>query len=133
MSRKSYPSDLSEAQWQQLEPLLGRTAKGAPRRYEQREIVNALLYLLCNGCSWRALPHDFPPYTLVWYHFRCWRDNGQIEHVHGVLRAQVRVQAGRDEAPSAAILDSQSIKTTEKGGQKASTRARRSRAASATS
>ena len=126
MNRKSYPSDLSEAQWQVLEPLLQKaTPRGAPARYPLREVVNALLYLLCNGCSWRALPHDFPPYTLVWYHFRRWRDNGTLEAIHGVLRAQVRHSVGREEAPSAAILDSQSVKTTEKGGQRVLTRARK--------
>ena len=120
MKRKSYPSDLSEAQWQVLRPLIEPTTpRGAPRRYAQREIVNALLYQLTNGCSWRALPHDLPPYTLVWYHFRRWRDNGTLEGIHAALRAQVRQADGRDAAPSAAILDSQSIKTTEKGGQKA--------------
>jgi len=119
MKRKSYPSDLSEAQWQVLRPLIEPTSpRGTKRRYAQREIINALLYQLTNGCSWRALPHDFPPYTLVWYHFRRWRDNGTIERIHSALRAQVRQAFGREEAPSAAILDSQSVKTTEKGGQK---------------
>lgn len=126
MSRKSYPSDLSDAQWQILKPLLkAPTLRGAPRRYPQREIVNALLYQLTNGCSWRALPHDFPPYSLVWYHFRRWRDNGTLERIHTTLRAAVRQQAGRAEAPSAAILDSQSVKTTEKGGHAASMPARK--------
>lgn len=126
MKRKSYPSDVSEAQWQVLRPLIEPTKmRGAPRRYSQREIVNALLYQLTNGCSWRALPHDFPPYTLVWYHFRRWRDNGTLEDIHSALRSAVRRADGRNEAPSAAILDSQSVKTTEKGGQKALTPARK--------
>ncbi len=120
MKRQSYPSDLSEAQWQVLRPLIEpQRARGTRRLYAQREIVNALLYQLTNGCSWRALPHDFPPYTVVWYHFRRWRDNGTLEGIHSSLRSQVRQADGRDEAPSAAILDSQSVKTTEKGGQKA--------------
>ena len=76
-------------------------------------------------CRWRALPHDFPPYTLVWYHFRRWRNNGTLECIHSALRAQVRQQDGRNEAPSAAILDSQSLKTTEKGGPKVLTPARK--------
>ena len=134
MKRKSYPSDLSETQWQVLRPLIEpEHARGAPRRYPQREIINALLYQLTNGCSWRALPHDFPPYTLVWYHFRRWRDNGTLERIHGILRAGVRQADGRDQAPSAAILDSQSVKTTEKGGPKVLTPASKSKAASATS
>jgi len=137
MKRASYPSDLSEEQWQELEPLLlsrsSRSGGGAPRRYALREVVNGLVYLLCNGCSWRALPHDLPPYSLVWYYFRRWRDNGTLEHVHGVLRATVRAQVAREEAPSVAIMDSQSVKTTEKGGQKALTRTSASRAARGTS
>lgn len=134
MSRKSYPSDLSDEQWLVLQPLLHNSdRRGSAGRYAQREVVNALLYLLCNGCSWRALPHDFPPYTLVWYHFRRWRDNGTLEEIHGVIRARVRREAGREEAPSAAILDSQSVKATEKGGSKASMRARKSKDANGTS
>ena len=128
MSRRSYPSDLSDVQWKRLQavfpaPKNGRS--GRPRRHELREVVNALLYQARTGCSYRALPHEFPPWAVVWDHFRRWRDNGTLERIHSALRTQDRHLSGRDVAPSAAILDSQSVKTTEKGGQKALTRARK--------
>ena len=127
MARQHYTSDLTDAQWHRIEAIFppakgGRT--GRPRKYEQREMLNAMLYLLRTGSQWRNLPHDFPPHDSVWELFRRWRDNGTLESVHEALRAQVRVQSGREAAPSAAILDSQSVKTTEKGGQKALTRTR---------
>lgn len=128
MKRRRYSTDLSDGEWQRLEALLpvaknGRT--GRPRLYSQREVLNAIFYVLRTGCQWRNLPHDFPPYGAVWMQFCRWRNDGTVERIHSALRAQVRVQSGRDEAPSAAIVDSQSIKTTEKGGPKASTRARK--------
>ncbi|PQV62905.1 Putative transposase of IS4/5 family (DUF4096) [Abditibacterium utsteinense] len=88
-------------------------------------MLNAMPYLLRTGSQWRNLPHDFPTHGSVWEQFRRWRDNGTLETIHRALRAQMRVQSGRKEAPSAAILDSQSIKTTEEGGQKALTQARK--------
>jgi putative transposase len=128
MDRKPYPSDLSDAQWKRLQsvfppPINGRS--GRPRRHELREVVNALLYQARTGCSWRSLPHEFPPWGVVWEHFRRWRDNGTLELLHNALRTQDRHRSGRSIAPSAAILDSQSVKTTEKGVQKASTRPRK--------
>ena len=128
MERKSYPSDLSDEQWALVESVLppakqGRS--GRPRKWSKREVFNALLYQARSGCSFRALPHEFAPWSVVWDHFRRWRDNGTLEAVHSALRSQVRQSQGRDEAPSAAILDSQSVKTTEKGGQKALMRARK--------
>jgi transposase len=88
-------------------------------------MLNAMFYLLRTGSQWRNLPHDFPPHGAVWMQFRRWRESGTLESIHDALHAQVRVQPGREEAPSAAILDSQSVKTTEKGGQKALTRTRK--------
>ncbi len=79
-----------------------------------REIANGLLYVLCTGCPWRSIPHDLPPWGTVWTSFRQWRDGGTLDRLHDELRAQVRQQAGRDPHPSAVILDSQSVRTTEK-------------------
>ena len=128
MKRKAYPSDLSDAQWARLEqvfppPKNGRS--GRPRLHALREVVNALLYQARTGCSYRALPHEFPPWPVVWDHFRRWRDNGTLELIHSALRTQDRHLSGRDVAPSAAILDSQSVKTTEKGDQRASMQVRK--------
>lgn len=134
--RARYPSDLTDAQWAVVERALppavhGRT--GRPRRYALRDVWDAIFYLTRTGCSWRALPHDFPPWELVWEHFRRWRDAGTLARVHAALRAQVRVAAGRAPLPTAAVIDSQSVKTTEKGGPGATTRRSGSRAASASS
>ncbi|HYE57752.1 MAG TPA: IS5 family transposase [Rhodothermales bacterium] len=118
MARARYPSDLSDAQWALLEPLLkprcSRT--GRPRRHPLREVVNALLYQARNGGAWRALPHELPPWTSVYDHFRRWKRDGTLERLHGALRERVRVEAGRPVSPSVAIIDSQSVKTTERGG-----------------
>ena len=135
MLRKRYPTDLTDAQWAQLGPLLikqiGRT--GRPRKHDLRSTVDALLYVLRGGISWRALPHDFPRWESVYDHFRRWKQDGTLERIHDALRAQVRTRAGRDASPSAAVLDSQSVRTTEKGGPAATMQAKRSAAASATS
>jgi transposase len=136
MKRKRYPTDLTDAQWEKLAPLLesARDPRGRPRTYPLREIVNALLYVLRGGISWRAMPHDFPPWESVYDHFRRWRKNSTMERVHEALREETREKQGRKRTPTAAVLDTQSVKTAEKRGMHtATTRARRSPVASATS
>jgi len=124
--RQPYPTDLNDAEWNILEPLVP-PVKGGGRRadHARREIVNAILYALRTGCQWRMLPHDLPPWKTVYTYFRVWRVDGTWEQIHDRLRAQVRRAAARHPQPSAAILDSQSVKTTEKGGRVATMRARR--------
>jgi putative transposase len=90
-----------------------------------REIVNGIFYILRTGGAWRFLPHDFPPRQTVYHYFRSWRRDGTWRVMHDALREQTRVAAGRDESPSAAVLDSQSVKTTEKGGPAAMMQVRR--------
>jgi len=132
MPRSPYPSDLTDAEWAILAPLIPRPqAGGRPARHPRREIVNAIFYVLRTGCQWRALPHDLPPWGTVWWYFRQWREAGLWEQVNTTLRERARVRVGREPTPSAAILDSQSAKTTEKGGRAAMTAPNRSRGASA--
>jgi putative transposase len=114
MSREPYPSDLTDAQWQLLEPLLPAAKPGGrPRKHDLRAIVNAIFYLNREGCSWRALPHDFPPWRTVYDYFAAWRADGTWEQVNGALRRKLRVAAGRPHTPTTASLDSQSVKATE--------------------
>jgi putative transposase len=114
MKRKPYPTDLTDEQWAQLEPHLPPAhGRGAPRRADLREIMNALVYLSRTGCQWRMLPHDLPPWEKVYYYFSQWRDDGTWERLNRELRIEIRVSVGKEPEPSAAILDSQSVKATE--------------------
>ena len=134
MNRKQYPSDLSGEQWDILFPLLPPAKPGGrPRTVDLREVVNGILYVLRSGCSWRMVPHDLPPWQTLYKYFRRWSADGSWERVHEALRPMVREAEGRYAAPSAAIIDSQSVKTTEKGGLAATMPARRSSEGSAIS
>jgi len=136
MERKAYPTDVTDAQWETIQAVLPSPKggkSGRPPKWPRREIWNAIFYQARAGCAWRLLPHDLPPWELVWEHFCRWRDAGLIERVHDALREKVRRQAGREPTPSAAIIDSQSVRTLQKGGATATMPASRSRAASATS
>ena len=97
MSRKPYPTDLTDAQWDVLKPLLPPdSARGHPRTVDLREVINGILYVLRGGVPWRMLPHDLPPWGTVWWYFRKWRDDGTWEEIMAALRERVREAAGRD-------------------------------------
>lgn len=117
MSYQLYPSDLSDREWAQLTRLLPPAKTGGrPRTIDMRLVVNAIVYLTRNGCAWRSLPREYPPWKTVYGYFRYWRQCGLWQRMHDRLRAAVRQADGRHRQPSAAILDSQSIKTTDRGG-----------------
>ena len=112
-SRKAYPSDLTERQWELLEPLIPAIGEGAANVvYTRRELVNGILYVLRSGCPWRLVPHDLPAWGTLYWSFRLWRNDGTWEEILHALRRQLRHKQGRDTEPSAAVIDSQSIKTS---------------------
>jgi putative transposase len=114
MNRKPYPSDLTDAQWLLIAPLLPPARPGGrPRKTDLRAVTNAIFFLNREGCTWRALPHDFPPWKTVYNYFEAWKLDATWEDLNGALRRRVRVAAGRAHTPTAASIDSQSVKATE--------------------
>ena len=110
-SRRGYPSDLSDEQWAVIEALVPAVRSGGrPEKHPRRAIVNAIFYVVRTGCSWRQLPHDFPPWQTVFWYFKQWRADGTTDRLHDALRDRVRDAAGRDPMASAGIVDAQSVK-----------------------
>jgi transposase len=136
-SRLRYPSDLTDEEWKLVEPLIPPGKRGGgKRRVVMREVVNGLMYILSTGCQWAALPKDLPPKSTVYDYFDLWSWDGTLNRIHHELYVACRQQTSREVSPSAAIIDSQSVKSAEKGGlmmRRATTLAKRSRARSATS
>lgn len=135
MGRKRYPSDLTERQWRIFSAYIPAPKEGGrPARLERRELVNAMLYVTTQGVSWRSLPHDYPHWMTVYSYYRAWCREGIWEAANAALVQKDRVLEGRDAQPSAGALDSQTVKTTQKGGSSAAmTGARKSKAVNASS
>lgn len=113
-----YTSDLTDIEWTRLEPLVTYIGPYRPRKYSIREVLNAIFYLEHTGCQWRMLPAHFPPWKSVYDLYYRWRLNGKWDLIHDTLRSQVREKSGKQASPSAAIMDSRSVKTIQKGGRK---------------
>lgn len=133
-----YPSDLNDAEWLLIAALIPPARRGGRRRsVKVREVLNAIFYVLSTGCQWKAMPKDLPPKSTAHFYFRLWDWDGTLERIHDTLYVAMREAVGREASPTAAIIDSQSAKASQKGAlrliRKASMRARRSRAASVTS
>lgn len=131
MPRQAYPTDLNDKEWAVIEPYVPKPKTGGrPTEHSRREIINAIAYILRSGCAWRLMPHDLPPWSTVYDYFRQWRIDGTWERINTALREKLRTTIGREAEPSAAIIDSQTVKTTEKGDLAATMQARKSRDAS---
>ena len=119
VSHMPYPTDITDAQWAELAPRLAQTAgPGRPRTVDVRQVLNALLYKNRTGCQWRMLPQEFPPKSTVWDYFQKWIDDGTWMQINDLLRQEVRETLEREREPQIAVIDSQSVKTTEAGGDR---------------
>lgn len=137
-SKLRYPSDLTDEEWALAKGEVPRAKRGGNKRtVDVREVMNGLMYVLSTGCQWRAIPKDLPPRSTVNFYFCRWQHDGTLDRLHHALYVRCREQAGRETSPTAAIIDSQSVKSAEKGGggsiRRALMAARRSKARSATS
>jgi putative transposase len=116
--RQPYPSDLSDAEWEVLKPLVPlSTGFGHPIKVDFREILNGIFYVQRTGCQWEMMPHDLPPYSTVYHYFQKWQRKGIWQQMHDQIRQKLRTKLGRDAQSTVAISDSQSVKTTEKRGR----------------
>ena len=127
-----YASSVTDVEWALIRDLFERSGPGRPERYARRLVFDAISYVVRSGCAWRMLPKDFPPWPIVYATFRRWSDAKLFEEMHDRMRALWREREGRSEAPTASVLDSQSVRTAEKGGSTVTTRARKSKGVSAT-
>jgi transposase len=135
--KERYPSDLTDAEWDLIKPMIPRAQRGGrPRKTDMREVMNAVRYVLRTGCQWRQLPKDFPPRSTVYSYFWEWSRYGVLDRLHHELLMACREAEGREASPTAAIIDTQTVKTAEKGGatpiQLATTRAKKSKGSNAT-
>jgi transposase len=127
MERKKYPGELTDKEWDLIQHIVEKTSspRGRKPKYGKRKMLDAVFYLLRSGCSWRLLPHDFPPWQAVYAQFRRWKAEGLFEQLHSHVRGSLRIMMGRAATASAGIIDSQSVKTTEKGGSAGMTQEKR--------
>jgi len=118
-SKLRYPTDLTADEWALVEPEIPRAKRGGNKRtVDIREVMNGLMYVLGTGCQWRAIPKDLPPRSTVNFYFRRWQDDGTLARLHHALYVRCREQAAREASPTAGIIDSQSVKSAEKGGSR---------------